>query len=234
MNNKPVNNDTTPKISDEGVDCVDGVGNPTIIKRVDHPELGYYIQTESRPHGTYDVAYSLIDDGYIGDETWVKMLITDRGILPQRIYTDGDGVVCSIGKSTTDGKWYGWSHRSIYGFEIRSEVKWGDCAYMPANAEEFGQAYMEFFTDKEWNINQKYEVNVAWNDERVKYPDEERGPVGVYITADYTNDVPNKKLRGTQYTTWWPYPEKWGKGAWVAETEEDAKQMAIDFADSVS
>ena len=30
------------------------------------------------------------------------------------------------------------------------------------------------------------------------------------------------------------YPEKWGKGKWTAKTIEDAKQMAIDFARSVS
>ena len=30
------------------------------------------------------------------------------------------------------------------------------------------------------------------------------------------------------------YPEKWGKGEWVAKTIDDAKQMAIDFARGVS
>ena len=30
------------------------------------------------------------------------------------------------------------------------------------------------------------------------------------------------------------YPEKWGKGEWTAKTIEDAKQMAVDFARSVS
>ena len=30
------------------------------------------------------------------------------------------------------------------------------------------------------------------------------------------------------------YPDKWGKGEWVAKTMEDAKQMAIDFSDGVS
>lgn len=30
-----------------------------------------------------------------------------------------------------------------------------------------------------------------------------------------------------------PFPEKWGKGEWTAKTLEDAKQMAIDFAESV-
>jgi hypothetical protein len=28
-----------------------------------------------------------------------------------------------------DGKWYGWSHRAVYGFGIGDKVKTGDCAY---------------------------------------------------------------------------------------------------------
>jgi hypothetical protein len=34
--------------------------------------------------------------------------------------------VCSIGKSRKDGKWYGWSHRAIFGFKIGDVVKEGD------------------------------------------------------------------------------------------------------------
>lgn len=31
--------------------------------------------------------------------------------------------VHSIGKSDADGKWYGWSHRAVYGFGVGDEVK---------------------------------------------------------------------------------------------------------------
>lgn len=34
----------------------------------------------------------------------------------------------SVAKGS-DGKWYGWSHRAIHGFEIGDKVKKGDCAY---------------------------------------------------------------------------------------------------------
>ena len=37
--------------------------------------------------------------------------------------------VPQIGFSETEQKWYGWSHRAIYGFGIGSEVKKGDCGY---------------------------------------------------------------------------------------------------------
>jgi len=29
----------------------------------------------------------------------------------------------SIGKSEADGKWYGWSHRAVYGFGVGDEIK---------------------------------------------------------------------------------------------------------------
>ncbi len=38
-----------------------------------------------------------------------------------------------IGYNPKENKWYGWSHRAIYGFGIGSQVKKGDCAYRPSN-----------------------------------------------------------------------------------------------------
>jgi hypothetical protein len=34
-----------------------------------------------------------------------------------------NNTVNSIGKSEADGKWYGWSHRAVYGFKAGDEVK---------------------------------------------------------------------------------------------------------------
>ena len=34
----------------------------------------------------------------------------------------------SVGKGT-DGKWYGWSHRAVYGFSVGEKVKEGDVIY---------------------------------------------------------------------------------------------------------
>ena len=35
--------------------------------------------------------------------------------------------VSSVGKSEADGKWYGWSHRAVYGFKTREQaVKFAD------------------------------------------------------------------------------------------------------------
>lgn len=36
----------------------------------------------------------------------------------------------SIGFSESEQKWYGWSHRAIYGFGIGEKIKKGNCAYV--------------------------------------------------------------------------------------------------------
>ncbi|MDD3875470.1 MAG: hypothetical protein PHT69_02555 [Bacteroidales bacterium] len=57
---------------------------------------------------------------------------------------------------------------------------------------------------------------------------------GVIVTYTYNDKVPNKKLRGTVSQHFIPFPEEFGKGEWTATTLEEAKHMAIDFAESVS
>lgn len=41
-------------------------------------------------------------------------------------FNDSSG---SVAKAS-NGKWYGWSHRAVYGFGIGDKVKKGDCAYV--------------------------------------------------------------------------------------------------------
>ena len=57
------------------------------------------------------------------------------GILPEK--AEPNHHVCSIGKSFKDGKWYGWSHRAIHGFQIGDEVKEGDCCATSGWTEEY-------------------------------------------------------------------------------------------------
>ena len=65
---------------------------------------------------------------YIGNSIDAHRLVVKRGIQPElRKPTSG---VCSVGFSVKDGKWYGWSHRAIYGFKIGSTCKMGDCHYL--------------------------------------------------------------------------------------------------------
>ena len=41
-------------------------------------------------------------------------------ITPQKRHSSHD--VCSIGRSATDGRWYGWSHRAFVGFKRGDKV----------------------------------------------------------------------------------------------------------------
>ena len=70
-----------------------------------------------------DVAYTPNGD-YIGEPAVARRLIKKMGIVPQKI--DDKSNICTIGYSTKDGKWYGWSHRGIAGFKPGYKVKKGD------------------------------------------------------------------------------------------------------------
>lgn len=67
--------------------------------------------------------------------------------------------------------------------------------------------------------------------------DEETGEEikGVFASWVYSESTPNEQLRG-QFVNgrFTPFPEVFGRGEWKAETLEDAKQMAKDFAEDVS
>jgi hypothetical protein len=49
---------------------------------------------------------------------------------------------CSIGKAECDGKWYGWSHRAVYGFGV------GDVVKVDTMGNDTGKEY-EIKTDDE-------------------------------------------------------------------------------------
>ena len=55
------------------------------------------------------------------------------------------------------------------------------------------------------------------------------GRLGIWVRYTYDDKIRNEKMRGSISGVFSEYPEKFGKGEWVAKTIEDAKQMAIDF-----
>lgn len=126
--------------------------------------------------------------------------------------------VACIGFSEKEQKWYGWSHRAFYGFTIGSEVKFGDCAYKSPNKEDFEKKMLNFWSDPD-HLDMKIEPR----DEKT-----------FFVSWIYSKNIPNESLRGMKGCTVCHYPKVYGKGEWKAETLEDAKQMAIDFADGVA
>lgn len=57
---------------------------------------------------------------YVGNLRTAYFLYVERGIAPE-LRTDKQKV-CSVGYCKREGKWYGWSHRAIYGFNTRAEA----------------------------------------------------------------------------------------------------------------
>lgn len=110
------------------------------------------------------------------------------------------GYMHTIGFSPKNQKFYGWSHRAVYGFGIGSKVKKGDSGFIPSNKDEFMKSL------KKW-YSKKVELTEV--------------PGGV-------------KVNEGEYSHIEHYPKPWGKGEYTAKTLEDAKQMAADFAESVS
>ena len=89
----------------------------------------------------WKAAYSLIDGSYIGDCEQAQML-ESRGIVPQRRRPDHK--TASIGHAPKENKWYGWSHRAIYGFGIGTKVVRGSCAYKPVDKNDLMTAHIRF------------------------------------------------------------------------------------------
>ena len=176
------------------------------------------------------IYYSKIDGAYltrVGMEKDLEFLLK-KGITEQIQDGYGEPTTCCIGFNPTEQKWYGWSHRAIFGFGIGSECKKGNCGYHASNEDEYIEQVYRFWEDKEYSVgDERIEIGIGdgYGKKNVK---------GVYFRYTYNNKVPNINLRGTEYVHFDPFPDKYGKGEWTANTLEDAKQMAIDFAESVS
>lgn len=155
----------------------------------------------------------------VGMEQNVDFL-AKRGITENLQSVDNSTVIC-VGFSPKDDKWYGWSHRAIYGFTVGSTCKKGNCHYHPANKEDFMEDCRLFWEgDPHTNVTAK----------EVK----KDGVLGVLVEWTCSDDVPNKDMRGEISSVFNPYPDEYGKGEWTAETMEDAHRMACDFARGVS
>jgi hypothetical protein len=94
-----------------------------------YTKYGYEIRTEmwelvegEEPSET-TAAYNL-NGIYIGNEKSAKVICKKNGIIPEPA-RDGDGI-CTVGFCANELKYYGWSHRAMYGFKIGDIVEEGD------------------------------------------------------------------------------------------------------------
>lgn len=184
----------------------------------------------------YDAYYSKFDDSYItrvGMEDSVELL-AEREITEELTH--------GVGFSPKDNKWYGWSHRAIFGFTVGSTCTEGDCHYRPKNPDDFLKGLLRFWSDEyRENVSAKHYWRELTEDVPVNPGEAEQKSVhtgkyeyGVLVEWVYGSNLPKYRLRRTINSLFCVYPEVYGRGEWVAETLEDAKQMAIDFNLGVS
>jgi len=191
-----------------------------------HYKAGYVVKEElidGKEFGTKDTimksAYNPNGD-YIGNSKNAYSLCVYRGIAPE-LASKTHGC-CSIGYSKKHRKWYGWSHRAMFGFKKGSTCKKGDCHYIPSNRKDFLEDVNMFWDDKK-----SHEWTVSRNIRR-------GGKIVIMTEWKYSDAVQNIKLRGTISGMITEYPKKFGKGEWTAQSMADAKQMAKDFASGVN
>lgn len=177
------------------------------------------------------------DGSYVGDAkvggNHVRWLARHGIFEPQC----PDGKTSCIGKHK-DGRWIGWSHRAACGFKIGSTVKKGDCAYTPRTPEEL-KADITTPDDDGYAWQQPENVELLENGVRV-HPE----PFMVHAMAtpetlvETIESLPDKLGDPTVPMVHPDAPPYFdidcGRGEWTAKTDDDAKQMAIDFANSVS
>ena len=96
-------------------------------------ELADDIQNMSGQLVTLDVAYTPAGT-YVGDLETAHFLCVKKGIKPEALLNHK---VCSIGFCELEKKWYGWSHRAIFGFGIGAVAKEGDCVCSSGWTDEY-------------------------------------------------------------------------------------------------
>ena len=176
--------------------------------------IGSYPVYVSVPNGCYICAKDSMLDGILGFLAEHEIMYLES-TFPRR---DDVHPVANIGFSEKEQKWYGWSHRAIFGFGVGSHVKKGDCAYCPCDMSDFVSDCVRFWADPDHK-----DVHV-----------EDITDEGFDICWTYSDTIPNEGIRATRGFVHEEFPKVYGRGEWTAETLEDARQMAIDFANNIS
>ena len=106
----------------------DGLSRELIRERVF--QAGYILRTEKVRYDPDDTPITMVsaytpEGWYIGPSKSAYQLCKLRGIKPEKAKPTHN--VCSIGFSEQAQKWYGWSHRAIFGFGIGHITQEGDC-----------------------------------------------------------------------------------------------------------
>lgn len=194
------------------------------VLKVRRYKAGYEIREELVDGSEYGcenyttkTAYTSSGD-YIGDTKFAYRLCKKWEIAPEKIGPDSN--MCSIGFCEKEQKWYGWSHRAIFGFGVGAKTKKGDCGFVLGNVLEL---YASLSNDEKENV-----VKVDANGITIEHRNMRASPD--LVPLDGSNKV--EEIEWEEKTSY--YTIEVGRGTWTAETLDDAKLMAIDFARGVS
>ncbi len=113
--------------------------------------------------------------------------------------------VANYGFSPSQNKWFGWSHRAYYGFTIGSECTKGCVHYVPSTVKDYAEKMLDFWKDDGYDT---YKI------------------VGDTIEVSSSNNDKFCVLRDINNIVL-------GRGEWVAKTMEDAKEMAMTYANNI-
>lgn len=185
-----------------------------------------------------DIAVDAISKVYICSVNDLKNM-TFIHELSQFQSTGEDSNICAVAFNESERKWYGWSRRAFYGFEIGSEVKRGDCAYTPIDKEDFIQSMIKFYdltgevfaiddSPTENLINTTYSSKFTYVEDNY----EDKSIILNYIFTRFNSEGEIFELENNSIKC--QLPTIYGRGEWTALTLDDAKQMAIDYAKGVS
>jgi hypothetical protein len=114
------------------------------VVKVLHYKAGYEVRTErisGEEHGmpegaVMDMRCAYTPEGdYLGDPKMARYLVVKRGIRPEKAAPDHN--VCSIGFCEREQKWYGWSHRAIYGYGIGDVAQEGSLCTQSGSIPEY-------------------------------------------------------------------------------------------------
>lgn len=63
-----------------------------------------------------------LNDLYLGDERWAKMLFRKHSFDPNSFISYEDSDVACAAYDTDLNRWFGWSHRAMNDFETKQEA----------------------------------------------------------------------------------------------------------------
>ena len=198
-------------------------------------ELVAYKKPYKGEHGFPDGVqyFSKFDDSYITLEGMEE----DVSFMAENEITEQ--LSHGLGFSPKHNKWFGWSHRAVYGFTIGSKCEKGSCHYVADTPEgliedhaqfysDFGDEEVQLKRDECQILDDRSGIRILPKPLIIPVAKNMDDIVNALDNPDETKDFEDFDISGDFHIV------KCGRGEWTAKTMEDAKQMAMDFREGVS